>query len=46
MRALRLNEPLTYQRCTAEFKYVNTSMNSIRPLTFSRLQLTGQFHLL
>ncbi|KAG1883486.1 hypothetical protein F4604DRAFT_1575804 [Suillus subluteus] len=46
MRALSFNEPPTYQRCTAEFKYVNTSMNSIRPLTFSRLQLTGQFHLL
>ncbi|KAG1821974.1 uncharacterized protein BJ212DRAFT_1547943 [Suillus subaureus] len=45
MRALRFNEPPTYQRCTAEFKYVSTSMNSIRPLTFSRLQLTGQFHL-
>ncbi|KAG2340661.1 hypothetical protein BDR05DRAFT_889426 [Suillus weaverae] len=45
MRALSFNEPPTYQRCTAEFKYVNTSMNSIRPLTFSRLQLTGQFHM-
>jgi hypothetical protein len=42
MRALRFNEPPTYQRCTAEFKYVNTSMNSIRPLTFSRLQLTDE----
>lgn len=45
MHALGFNEPPTYQRCTAEFKYVNTSMNSIRPLTFSRLQLTGQFYL-
>ncbi|KAG1841037.1 hypothetical protein DFJ58DRAFT_79985 [Suillus subalutaceus] len=42
MRALSFNEPPTYQRCTAEFKYVNTSMNSIRPLTFSRLQLTDE----
>lgn len=42
MRALRFNEPPTYQRCTAEFKYVNTSMNSIRPLTFSRLQMTDE----
>lgn len=42
MHALGFNEPPTYQRCTAEFKYVNTSMNSIRPLTFSRLQLTDE----
>ncbi|KAG2362806.1 hypothetical protein BDR07DRAFT_1406180 [Suillus spraguei] len=42
MRALSFNEPPTYQRCTAEFKYVNTSMNSVRPLTFSRLQLTDE----
>ncbi|KAG1863447.1 hypothetical protein C8R48DRAFT_203529 [Suillus tomentosus] len=45
MHALGFNEPPTYQRSTSEFKYVNTSMNSIRPLTFSRLQLTGQFYL-
>lgn len=42
MRALSANEPPTYQKCTAEFKYVNTSMNSIRPLTFSKLQLTDE----
>lgn len=42
MRALGFNEPPMYQRCTAEFKYVNTSINSIRPLTFSRLQLTDE----
>ncbi|KAG1743500.1 hypothetical protein EDB19DRAFT_568532 [Suillus lakei] len=42
MRALSFNEPPTYQRCTMEFKYVNTSMNSIRPLTFSKLQLTDE----
>ncbi|KAG2145220.1 hypothetical protein DEU56DRAFT_789487 [Suillus clintonianus] len=42
MRALSFNEPPTYQRCTTEFKYVNTSMNSIRPLTFSKLQLTDE----
>ncbi|KAG0708119.1 hypothetical protein DFH29DRAFT_871044 [Suillus ampliporus] len=42
MRALSFNEPVTYQRCTTEFKHVSTSMNSIRPLTFSKLQLTDE----